>query len=102
MTQTRLEREFQATLIEDLRLLFPGCIIQKLNSGYQQGIPDLLILWNDRWATLECKKSANETPRPNQPHFVAVMNEMSFSSFIYPENRQEVLDALERTLRSSR
>lgn len=99
---TKLERQFQPLLIKELQELFPGCIIQKLDSGYQQGIPDLLILWGDRWATLECKKSANEDSQPNQPYYVEKMNEMSFSSFIYPENKEEVLGALQLAFRSAR
>jgi hypothetical protein len=102
MTTTRLERDFQPTLIKELKEMFPGCIIQKNNASYQQGIPDLLILWNDRWAALEVKKSANEPPRPNQPYFVEQMNKMSFSAFIYPENKEEVLDALQAALRLGR
>lgn len=100
MTTTRLERDFQAQLIKDLRELFPGCYIQKNNPNRQQGIPDLLILWEDKWAILECKKSANEAPRPNQPYFVKQFNTMSFASFIYPENKEEVLDALQAALRA--
>jgi hypothetical protein len=94
MKSTRLERDFQADLIKELREMFPGCYLQKNNPNHQQGIPDLLILWNDRWAVLEVKKSDNETPRPNQPYFVDEFNKMSFASFIYPENKEEVLHAL--------
>lgn len=66
----------------------------KLDSSYIQGIPDLLILYKDKWATLECKKSANASKRPNQNYYVDKMNEMSFSRFIYPENKEEVLNEL--------
>lgn len=99
---TKLEREFQSKLILELKAMFPGCIIQKNDPNYQQGIPDLIILWEDRWAVLECKKSANEAARPNQPYFVQKMNEMSFASFIYPENKEEVLDALQAAFRTRR
>jgi hypothetical protein len=93
---TKLESDFQAALIVELRELFPGCYIQKNNPTRlrQQGVPDLLILWNEHWAILECKRSAHETPRPNQPYYVEQFNEMSFAAFIYPENREEVLHAL--------
>lgn len=53
-----LESQFQAKLIKELKKLFPGCIVMKSDSGYLQGIPDLLILFNDKWAALECKQYA--------------------------------------------
>jgi len=99
---SKLERDFQADLIKELRELFPGCIIQKNDSGYQQGIPDLLILWKNRWAALEVKKSEDAPHQPNQDWFVDQMNQMSFSAFIYPENKEEVLDALQSALRVGR
>lgn len=95
-----LESDFQAKLIKELRELFPGCIIMKNDPSYIQGIPDLTIIYKDKWATLECKRSQNEKHRPNQDYYVGVMNEMSFSSFIYPENKEEVLDELQHALRA--
>lgn len=77
-----LENKFQAKLIKELKETFPGCIVMKNDSSYIQGIPDLLVLYKDKWASLECKKSADERKRPNQDHYVEKMNEMSFSSFI--------------------
>ena len=94
------ESNFQKNLIKELKERFVGCMVIKLDSGYIQGIPDLLVLWNNKWATLECKKDRNAKKRPNQEHYVERMNEMSFSRFIYPENKEEVLNDLEQTLRS--
>ena len=91
-----LERDFQASVIKELKVRFPGCIILKNDPSYKQGIPDLIVLWKNRCATLECKKSRRSAHQPNQDYYVHFLNEMSFSSFIYPENRQEVLDDLER------
>ena len=88
------ESEFQTKLIEELKSIFKGCIVTKLDSGYIQGIPDLLILYKDKWATLECKKSRNASRRPNQRYYVNRMNEMSFSRFIFPENKEEVLNEI--------
>lgn len=89
-----LENIFQAKLIRDLKDMFPGCIVMKNDSSYIQGIPDLLVLYGKKWASLEVKKSERASRQPNQEYYVGVMNEMSFSSFIYPENRDEVLDEL--------
>ncbi len=99
---SKLESKFQAELIKELKTIFPGCIIQKQDSGRIQGIPDLLILYGDRWAMLECKRSANASHRPNQDYYVAKCDDMSFCRYIYPENKAEVLDALQQSLQSSR
>lgn len=95
-----LESKFQAKLIKELKKLFPGCIVMKSDSGYLQGIPDLLILFNDKWATLECKQNAGAKKQPNQEYYVGIMNEMSFSRFICPENKEEVLHDLQQSFKS--
>lgn len=96
------ENQFQAKLIKEIKDRLPGAIVTKMDANYIQGIPDLLILFNDRWATLECKKDAKASHRPNQEYYVGVMNEMSYSNFIFPENKEKVLDELERALRTGR
>jgi len=102
MAGKRLERDFQAGLIGELHTRFPGCIVTKLDPDYIQGIPDLLVLYRDRWATLECKKDAGASHQPNQEYYVRTMNEMSFSRFIFPENKEEVLHDLEQAFQSGR
>ena len=99
---SRLERDFQAKLIKEIKQIFKGCIVMKNDSSYIQGIPDLLILYRDKWAALEVKKSATASHRPNQEYYVELMDEMSFASFIYPENKEEVLYELQQTLFSRR
>lgn len=89
---TRLESGFQDKLRDELKDLFPGCMIFKMDQI--QGIPDLLILYKDKWASLENKKCANAKRQPNQEYYVDKMNEMSFSRFICPENKEEVLNDL--------
>ena len=89
----KLEKDFQKQLILEIKKLFPGCIVTKQDS-YIQGFPDLLILYKDKWATLECKRSNGASRQPNQDYYVGVMNDMSFSRFISPENKQEVLNEL--------
>lgn len=95
-----LESQFQAKLIKELKKLFPGCIVMKSDSGYLQGIPDLLILFNDKWAALECKQHAGAKKQPNQEYYVGKMDEMSFSRFICPENKEEVLHDLKQSFQS--
>ena len=98
----KLERDFQRNLIKELKDIFVGCIIMKNDSSYIQGIPDLLILYKDKWAALEVKKSATASHRPNQEYYVDKMDEMSYASFIYPENKEVVIDELQQTLFSRR
>mgnify|MGYP001287856707 FL=1 len=98
-SSSKLERDFQANLIRELKTMFPRCMVMKLDSGYIQGIPDLLVLFENRWATLECKKVAGAKKQPNQEYYVGRMNEMSFSRFIYPENKEEVLYELQQTFK---
>lgn len=91
------EGKFQSELIKDLERMFPGCIVMKNDPNYIQGIPDLTILYKNKWATLECKKSSKEKRQPNQKYYVNSMNVMSFSSFIFPENKEEVLNELQKS-----
>jgi len=96
------ESIFQSKLIKDLKKTFKGSIVTKLDASSKQGIPDLLILYGDRWATLECKKSARAKRRPNQELYVNRMNKMSFSRFIFPENKEEVINELGSFFKSDR
>lgn len=95
---SKLESKFQAQLIKEIKTMFPGCVVQKQDSGRIQGIPDLLILYKDRWAMLEVKRSKDASHRPNQDYYVAKYDDWSFCRFVYPENKAEVLDALQQSL----
>lgn len=96
------ENQFQAELIKDLKDRFDDCMVMKLDAKYKQGIPDLLVLYENKWATLECKKDSKAKKQPNQDYYVDKMNKMSFSRFICPENKEEVLNALQQTFKSRR
>lgn len=89
-----LERKFQADLIRELEELFPGCYILKNDANYIQGFPDLLILFNDKWAALEVKAFADAQYRPNQEYHLETLNKMSYATTIYPENKKGILDML--------
>jgi hypothetical protein len=95
---SRLESGFQDKLIKELKELFPGCMVFKMDQI--QGIPDLLVLYGKTWFSLENKRSASAKKRPNQEYWVNRMNEMSFSRFIYPENKEDILNELCKAFKS--
>ena len=94
----RLESGFQDRLRDELKALFPGCMIFKMDQI--QGIPDLLVLYKDKWATLECKRGTRSKKQPNQDYYVDLMNKMSFSRFINKDNKEEVLRDLQQAFQS--
>jgi len=95
-----LEQKFQKNLKDEIKQRFPGCIVTKLDATSIQGIPDLLILYKNKWATLECKKSKDASKQPNQEYYVDQMDAMSFSRFIYPENKNDVLNELTKLFKN--
>ena len=80
--------------MDEIKSLYPGCVVLKNDSSYIQGIPDWTILYKDKWAMLEAKKSKGARKQPNQEYYVGKLNDMSFSRFVYPENKEEVLKEL--------
>lgn len=91
-----LENKFQSKLIKEIKKEFPGCMVLKNDPTYIQGVPDLLVLYKEHWASLEVKKGAKAKHRPNQDYYVDKMNDMSYSSFIYPENKETVMEELKK------
>ncbi len=89
------EGDFQGKLIKDLEKMFPGCYVVKNDPTFRQGFPDLTVLYKDKWAALECKRCSNASHRPNQDYYVNTLNDMSYSAFIYPENKEEILNELQ-------
>lgn len=96
----KVERDYQRYLVKKIPELFPGAIVIPMDGNYIQGFPDLLILFGNKWATLECKRSSNEPIRPNQVYYVEKLDSMSFSQFIFPENEEEVLHELQQAFQS--
>jgi hypothetical protein len=99
------ESRFRDDFNEELKHLFPGAILLKNDSSYLQGVPDWTFLWEDRWAAFELKgsyKDFRSNRIPNQAYYVGQMNAMSFASFVYPENKDEVLDGLQHAFQPAR
>lgn len=94
------ESAFQKRLKKEIKDKFPGCIIYKTDPLQLQGSPDLLILYQNKWAALEVKRDSKAPHRPNQDYRVKQMADMSFASFIFPENKEEVMNDLERLFTS--
>lgn len=94
------ENKFQSELIKLLKSMFKGCIVLKNDPNYIQGFPDLLVLYKDKWAALECKKETKASKRPNQEYYVDKLDAMSYAAFIYPENKEAVLRELQKSFNS--
>lgn len=95
-----LENKFKTQLVKEIETRLPGSLVFHLDPNERQGAPDLLVLYQDRWAALEGKKEKNASHQPNQDYYVNLMNRMSFARFIYPENREEVLNELQRSFKA--
>lgn len=91
------ESTFQRRTILRIKELCPDCFVMKNDSSYVQGVPDFIILFEDRWAMLEFKQSPTARVQPNQAYWVEQLNDMSFAAFVDPENVEDVLYALQRS-----
>lgn len=92
------ESKYQTHVLARIAELLPGSTALKNDSAYQQGIPDWTIFHGPKYALLEIKPSAKSRRQPNQEYFIEKFSAIGFAAFIYPENEQEVLDALQEAL----
>ena len=67
----------------------------------EKNVPGLHGLQNGSEAgdTLECKKFAGASRQANQSDYVGMMDHMSFSRFIEPSNKEEVLRELQQAFK---
>lgn len=93
------ESMFQKAFIAKLKAMFPGCMILKNDPKYKQGVPDLVVLFKDKWAMLEMKGSKNAHHQPNQDYWIEKLGQMSYASFVYPENETDVLEKLKEVFK---
>ena len=103
------EGKFKTDLKKEIQERLPGSMVFYLNPNDIKGIPDMEILYESRWAVLEAKaseedhkKDLKKPDKKNQSYYIDKMNKMSFAAFIFPENKEEVLNAMESALRSPR
>lgn len=96
------EAKYQSILIKKIKAKFPGCVVLKNDAQYQQGMLDLTILYQDKWAMLEVKISPRANHQANQDHFVRQLDGMSFAAFINPDNEEDVFNALQETFKPRR
>ena len=96
-----LESKFKSETLNEIRDLFPGCIILANDANYLPGVPDILVLYKNRYAALEFKQHETAKQRPNQDYYVDLLDRWSFSAFIYPENKKEVLHDLQQSFKSA-
>lgn len=95
-----IESSFQTKLESELQFLYPDAIIMKNDPNVVQGIPDLTVLLYGKWAFLECKRNEGAAWQVNQSYYVGYANKFAFGAFIYPENKREVLSALDQYFKS--
>lgn len=90
-----LEGDFQSKFKEELRKLFPGCIIKRNSTDDIQGFPDLTVYHNGKFAMLEMKRSRTAVRRPNQDYYIEFFTNFgAYAAFVYPENMGEVIGDL--------
>lgn len=95
-----LENRFKTKLVKEIKARYQGSKVFHLNPLEEQGAPDLVILYKNKWAALEGKKEEKSSHRPNQDYYVNQYNQMSFARFISPENKEEVLNELDKAFGS--
>lgn len=98
----KLESEFVHDVLKPrLEAEFPGCVIIKQDPNVSfQGVPDHLVLFEDRWAALESKRKRGAAQRQNQEYHIDRLNEKGYASFVHPDNLEEVVHDLQRAFRS--
>lgn len=96
------EKQYQYRLIKRIEKMLPGCLVLKNDPRQIQGVPDVLVLHHNKWAMLEVKMTDDARIQPNQEYYVGLLNDMSFASFINPQNEEDVLGDLQHALRPTR
>lgn len=98
---TMKESAIQKKIIDEIKVRLPGAIVIKNDARYIQGYPDLSIHYKDKYALLETKRASNSSKRPNQDYYISkAKQDGAFASFINFDNKDAVLDEMERSLKA--
>lgn len=89
-----LERNFQQKLIKELKNLGFTVWKNQQNATTETARPDLLVLKGVFWGCLEVKKERLAKHRPLQDVKVLKYNQMSYAAFVYPENKDQIINQL--------
>ena len=96
------ESKFQSDLITAIELMIPNAVVMKNDPNYRQGFPDLVVYHEDRFVLLECKRNKGAPEQPNQRYWIDWFGQFTYTAFVYPENKSEVLHAVQQALRPHR
>ena len=91
------ETDFKRKLYKEIRERFPGTEVIINDANYIQGFPDATVYFpNGKYILLEGKRESNSSRRPNQDYYVNESPLKNNAMFVYPENKNEVMAALEK------
>jgi hypothetical protein len=88
------EADLQSKFLSSLRKLGYKCFKQQMNATTRAGTPDAFIFKEGFWGWIEFKQHKNSKARPGQKENVEWAKENSWGSFVYAENKDEVLKEL--------
>lgn len=96
------ESKFQSALIKRIYEMYPEAIVLKNDPNYRQGIPDLIVLYRDKYAMLECKRDESSSHQPNQLYYIKMFSRYTVASFVYPQNVEEILNEIQKLFDTAR
>ena len=88
------ESNIQKRIIDRIKTMLPGAIVLKNDPNYIQGIPDLSVMWENKWCMLEVKRYENSSKQPNQEYYVNKADWMSYGRFISSDNEDEIINEM--------
>lgn len=75
----------------------PKAIIMKNDANYVQGIPDWIVIDQSGVYIFEIKRNKCASRQPNQEYYINYFRKLGYyAAIVYPENEEEVLDAIQR------